>query len=399
MQRIAVMHDDMGLFTGPPAAQLYDSLEGVLAALGPEPARVVVAGPLSASISQEVPVNVTLEFTGEGSLVAAEGATVSILGHVFAPARQIFSGAGTVVFSSSSCLIFPGWWGGGEGASIGRLTSDEVAVVNLQAGLLTASQVAAGQVQATTVSASGSITSGSRVTAVEVYEGTRRVGTDRVARAGDTMTGPLYLLRYPEQSMEAAPRGYVLDVVQALAQAVQRDNGFGVVVLGNGSESVRAVVPMDVISFVDGFGMTLTKGTSLMIVEEGDTPQFYVQDDPGLAAQIGEPNGLVLACAEVPGESTLAAADTISSTKRTLRVQGDSAPVSMTSDPQVAAGSFDGQPIFIVGSDDTNTVTLVHGAGLALAGGASVTLGKGDSVALRWDENDTTWREVSRSIL
>jgi len=394
MNRVTIMHDDLGLITGPSSAPLYSTLEAVLAQVGVEPIRVLVAGPLTASADLSVPANVTLEFTGEGTLAPVSGKTVTILGHVFAPARQVFTGAGTVVFNSSSCVIFPGWWGTGSGVRIGSLASDTVEVVTLNAGLVQTDSVNAGTVQATTLAASGNVTAGNQVRAVEVYEGTMRVGTDRVAKSGDTMTGPLYLWNMPEGDFEAASRGYVLDIFRSFQATVEQSSGFGIVVI-DGTGSIVASVPMDVLSLVSGFGLNVAKGVPLYVVDS--SAEFNLQDSEVGAAQIGEQNGLILSFAEAPGTSTLAAADAVPSSKRTVRVTGSGGAVDLTSDPQVLAGSFDGQPLVIVGTSDTDTVKLDNGTGLALVGTASITLGKGDSLALRWDLADTTWREEYRA--
>lgn len=397
--RTTVMHDDLGIITGPAGHQVYTTLEEVLAAAGAGPARVVVAGPLTASASVDVPAGLTLEFVGDGALQPAAGVVVNILGHVFAPARAIFGGDGSVVFDSTSCVIFPGWWSGGaNGVRIGKLSSDEVEVTLLRAGQVQADQVNAGTVQATSMSTTGSVQVGNRLTAVEVFEGSRRVGTDRVALAGDTMTGPLILYAMPEQEMEAAPRGYVLDIFRSFQNQVEQTNGFGIVIL-NGNTLIEAVTPMDVLSLAGGFGLTLTKGVPINIVDDEGSAEFALVDDEADAAGIGEPNSVILSAKEAPGSATLAAGDAIPCSTRTVRVAGDGGAVDLTSTPQVAAGQFDGQELSIVGSDDTNTVTLDDGDGLALVGAASIALGAGDTLALRWDEADGLWRELFRASM
>lgn len=397
MSRITLMHDDLGLPTGPATAPLYTTLEEVVAEAGATPVRVIVAGPLTASTSLDVPANITLEFTGEGEIQVGGGLVVNILGHVFAPARQIFTGAGTVTFSSNSCLIFPGWWGGGAtGVRIGKLASDQMEVSTLTAGAILADSVNSGTVAATSMSTTGDIRAGNRLTAVEVYEGTRRVGTDRVARAGDTMTGPLYLYAMPENDSEAASRAYVLDIFQSFQSQVDQTNGFGILVI-DGTNKIAAESPMDVISMVSGFGLNISKGTPLSIVDDEEPTQIFFVDDEEETVGIGEANGLILAAHEPPGTAALSSGDSIPSSKPMVRISGDGGAVDLSSSPQVLAGSFDGQPLLIVGADDTNTVKLDHGDGLALVGAASITLGKGDSIALRWDQGDTTWREVHRA--
>jgi hypothetical protein len=82
---------------------------------------------------------------------------------------------------------------------------------------------------------------------------------------------------------------------------------------------------------------------------------------------------------------------------RTVRVSGDGGAVDLSSSPQINNGQFDGQQLFIVGGSDSNTVKLDHGDGLALVGGAAMTLGEGDCLALRWDNSASLWREMHRA--
>ncbi len=392
--RVTVMRDDLGLVTGPPERAVFSTLEDVVAAAGAEPVRVVVANELTASSDMSVPANLTLEFTSQGRLNVAAGVTVTILGHVFAPARRIFEGAGTVVFESDSCVIFPGWWGSGDGVRIGKLESTQVTVVNLAADQVAADLADIATLRAGAADVTGTITAGGRITGVEVYEGSMRVGTDRVAKAGDTMLGPLFLARYPELPNEAAHRAYVEDMFSSLKLQAEATNSFGILIWG-GANKIEAARPLDVIGFVDGYGITVTKGAALHFTD--GAAEFSFVDDAGNAVGIGDENGLVFALNEHPGSATLAAADSVPSGRRTIRVSGDGGAVDLTSNPQVVPGSFDGQQLYIVGDDDTNTVELDHGDGLALVGGAPIVLGAGDCLALRWDDATSTWCEMFRA--
>lgn len=81
-------------------------------------------------------------------------------------------------------------------------------------------------------------------------------------------------------------------------------------------------------------------------------------------------------------------------TSSILRVQGSGGAVDISANPQIAAGT-DGQILEIHGESNTNTVKLDTGTGLLLAGGASITLGIGDVIVLRYI--GTSWREISRA--
>ena len=75
-----------------------------------------------------------------------------------------------------------------------------------------------------------------------------------------------------------------------------------------------------------------------------------------------------------------------------IYIQGSGGAVTVTANPQVAAGTTDGQRLILVGRSDTNTVTLANGTGLSLNG--DITLGDDDTLDLSWD--GTSWCEVSR---
>lgn len=387
-KRTTIMHDDLGLLTGPVGNQLYSTLEEVLAAAGAGAQRVVVAGTLTAAASQDVPSNITLEFTGPGVLQVASGATVTILGHVFAPARQVFTGDGEVVFESDSCVIFPGWWGSGDGVRIGKLTSPQIAADQIVVGTLTADEQAvdnmtAGEIAATTIR-------GNRV-----YEAGIRVGSDRVSRAGDVMEGALILARSPLQSDEASTKGYVDNRVSDLLLKAGYTPGFGVIIVA-GDNTIEASQALDVLSLVPGFGLTLSLGGSLEFSD--DEAGFSFVDDEADASGLTDENGVVFAANEAAYTATVTADGAIPSGYRTVRVSGGGAAVDLTSNPQVAAGQFDGQQLTIVGNDETNTVQLDDGDGLSLAGSASTILAVGDSILLRWDANDSIWREMLRAV-
>lgn len=71
-----------------------------------------------------------------------------------------------------------------------------------------------------------------------------------------------------------------------------------------------------------------------------------------------------------------------------------SSAIDISANPQVAAG-YDGQKITIVGSSDTNTLTLDDGNGLILAG--QCILGVGDAITLVYNKSFNFWIENSRS--
>lgn len=69
--------------------------------------------------------------------------------------------------------------------------------------------------------------------------------------------------------------------------------------------------------------------------------------------------------------------------------------IDITAVPQIAAGYKDGTKMILVGSSDTNTLTLDDGNGLILS--AQCVLGAGDSITLIYISALSGWVEVSRS--
>lgn len=73
-------------------------------------------------------------------------------------------------------------------------------------------------------------------------------------------------------------------------------------------------------------------------------------------------------------------------------IQGSGGAVTVTANPQIAAGTVDGQRLVLIGRSATNTVTIADGTGLSLNG--SWVGGLDSMIALRWD--GTNWAEISR---
>lgn len=71
-----------------------------------------------------------------------------------------------------------------------------------------------------------------------------------------------------------------------------------------------------------------------------------------------------------------------------------SSAIDITANPQIAPG-YNGQRITIVGSSDTNTLTLDDGSGLLLSG--QCVLGVGDAITLIFNKAFNYWIEVSKS--
>jgi len=78
--------------------------------------------------------------------------------------------------------------------------------------------------------------------------------------------------------------------------------------------------------------------------------------------------------------------------RNTWFIKGNAAPITVTANPQIAAGTNVGQELRLFGTDDTNTVTLQDGTGLDLNG--EWVGGNGSRLSLFWDGSN--WSEESR---
>jgi len=76
-----------------------------------------------------------------------------------------------------------------------------------------------------------------------------------------------------------------------------------------------------------------------------------------------------------------------------IYVEGSGGAVNITANPQIQAGTIDGQEMLICGRSQTNTVQLDHGDGLDLNG--SIILGTNECIRLSWDTSE--WIELSRN--
>ena len=94
---------------------------------------------------------------------------------------------------------------------------------------------------------------------------------------------------------------------------------------------------------------------------------------------------------------TLVATDAIlASETNVIPVAGSGGAVTLTSTPTIANGD-PWQVILIVGTDNTNTVTIQDNSAIASnvdLGGANVTLGNTDYLALIFNDLNTEWERL-----
>jgi len=96
---------------------------------------------------------------------------------------------------------------------------------------------------------------------------------------------------------------------------------------------------------------------------------------------------------------SLAAGGTIPSaggtvTKAVYYVSGNGGAVTLGS-IAIANGSVDGQMVRIIGTSDTNTVTINHGSNTTQNG--DITLSADESILFIWKNSASLWKEVNRS--
>lgn len=96
----------------------------------------------------------------------------------------------------------------------------------------------------------------------------------------------------------------------------------------------------------------------------------------------------------VATSSTVTAAASLTALS-SLHVLTAASAVTLNGTTAIADGEIDRQQLRLVGTSDTNTVTVLSGANTLLNG--LVTLGLNESIDLEWDLSNSYWREVSRS--
>lgn len=94
-------------------------------------------------------------------------------------------------------------------------------------------------------------------------------------------------------------------------------------------------------------------------------------------------------------DSAVTAAMTLTQTHSVHRVAGSGGAQSLDGTTAIANGSYDEQKLTLVGTHDTNTVTVPDGANTELNG--PMTLADDEVLKLRWDDTDSQWVEEYRS--
>lgn len=80
-----------------------------------------------------------------------------------------------------------------------------------------------------------------------------------------------------------------------------------------------------------------------------------------------------------------------------IRIRGSGASVNISANPQITTTNIaDGQILTLIGTDDSQSVTINNGQGLALSDGLFFTLGQKDTISFYYDNSEGLWIEISR---
>jgi hypothetical protein len=139
-----VSHDDLHKSrSGNYSVLSYSTLALAVAGIGATVATLEVPASAAVTADLTIPSNITLFFSGTGVIPVSSTKTLTIQGSFFAPARQVFSGAGTVILSAPGQPIVSQWWGALGNAKIvtdAAMTASSAMLTSATAGF-TASDV------------------------------------------------------------------------------------------------------------------------------------------------------------------------------------------------------------------------------------------------------------------
>lgn len=143
-------------------------------------------------------------------------------------------------------------------------------------------------------------------------------------------------------------------------------------------------------------------GTSTTVPETGETSwgaevtaQLSDLLDGTNATLLWLNSGTTIGVKLADTSTSLAASGTLTPTHPVHKVAGTGGAVTLDTTLAIAEGTGDGQLLILVGTSDTNTVTINNGANTAQNG--PVTLGQYDVIRYRYDSTDSLWVELGRT--
>jgi len=97
-----------------------------------------------------------------------------------------------------------------------------------------------------------------------------------------------------------------------------------------------------------------------------------------------------------PTSETVSAVGGITPASSVMSITGDGGAIDITANPQIAAGTADGQLLILRGTSDSNTVQIDNENGVHVHGRA--ILRDHDQLTLMYHSGDSAWEEVSRNF-
>ncbi len=151
------------------------------------------------------------------------------------------------------------------------------------------------------------------------------------------------------------------------------------------------------------FGLTVNGSSSFTVNVDGASRELYINGD---TVSVGAATGTAtlnvdgsFALISNGGVQLVTAAGGITADYSYVKIAGNAGAVTLTAIPQITVtGTLqDGQIVILKGTNDINTVTVIHGNGVTLESGVDFTLGNKDILQLIYDTADSEWVEITRS--
>jgi len=138
-----------------------------------------------------------------------------------------------------------------------------------------------------------------------------------------------------------------------------------------------------------GLGLTVKVGASIWLYYDLTSSKWRIVGGSG--------GGGVVATgtSAAPSEIAVSGITATVGTDEDLYVDTASGEINVTANPQISAGTVEGQTLRVIGTSDVNYVVLETGNGLSLNGPWFSY--NGSVLTLRWDNTATLWVEVARS--
>jgi hypothetical protein len=125
-----------------------------------------------------------------------------------------------------------------------------------------------------------------------------------------------------------------------------------------------------------------------------DSDDWRYKDENGVVQSIRNPSAIsILGSRAIPEQiSSTGITNLPSGDNKTIYIEGLSGDVDITANPQIIAGTTDGQQLEIRGRNDSKKVLFQNGNGLSLNG--PINMGEDYSLTLKWDL--VNWVETGR---